>query len=112
MTRFKDFGTGTGVEATYDDIQFKLYEEDFFCMPFVQGSVLLGIVGSSGDSTGVRSADMIVEFFQQVLTDESWARFESLIHSKDRIVSIETLGEITGWIISEYSNRPEKQPEE
>lgn len=111
MTKFKDFGSGPS-NTDFETIEFKIYDESFTCMPQVQGAVLLGIVGSSGDDTGVRSATMITEFFQKVLTDESWARFDALINSKDKFVSIETLGEITGWIIQEYTDRPEKQPGE
>jgi hypothetical protein len=110
MTKFRDFGSGPSSE-NLEPISFKLHNEEFFCIPEIQGAVLLEIVGSTSDDNPAKSASMITEFFGKVLTDESYERFDKLITSKDRIVRIETLGEITGWIIEEYSNRPEKQPE-
>lgn len=94
-----------------EPISFKLHGEEFYCLPEIQGSVLLKMVGSTSDDNPARSASMITEFFDHVLTDESTVRFNELIESKDRTVSIQTLGEITGWIIEEYSDRPEEQPE-
>jgi hypothetical protein len=57
------------------------------------------------------AAKVITSFFKQVLQDESYARFDALLSDKDKIVSVETLGEITGWLMEEYTNRPEEQPE-
>jgi len=34
-----------------------------------------------------------------------------LLHDKDKIVDVETLGEITGWLIEQYTNRPTQRPE-
>jgi hypothetical protein len=110
MTKFRDFGTGTSSPES-EPISFKLHGEEFYCVPEIQGSVLLRMVGSTSDENPARSAAMITEFFEHVLTDESVVRFNELIESKDRTVSIQTLGEITGWVIEEYSDRPEAQPE-
>jgi hypothetical protein len=111
MTKFKDFGSG-GNTAEVEPIEFALHGETFECIPEIQGSVLLSIVGSTADGAPAASAALITSFFGKVLTDESAERFDALINSKDRIVSIQTLGEITGWIIEEYTNRPERQPED
>lgn len=111
MTRFKDFGSGNSGQDI-EPIKFKLHGEEFECIPEIQGSVLLTIVGNTGEDNPSASASMITDFFAQVLVDDSAKRFYELINSKDRIVSIETLGEITGWVIEEYTNRPEKQPED
>jgi hypothetical protein len=45
------------------------------------------------------------------LVDESYKRFSKLIRDKDRIVDASTLGEIVGWVVSQYGDRPESQPE-
>lgn len=109
MTRFKDFGSG-GDNPDVEPIEFQLHGEKFECRPQIQGSVLLGIVGSTADGNPAASAAVIVDFFSKVLVPESNERFQALINSEDKIVTVETLGEITGWIIEEYSNRPERQP--
>lgn len=109
MAKFKDFGSGPSMDQ-FEPINFRLHGEDFACLPAVQGSVILDLVKASSDEGGAASAEMITGFFQNVLTDESLLRFNALIHSKDKIVSIEQLGEITGWLVEEYTNRPEEQP--
>lgn len=109
MAKFKDFGAGPAI-SDYEPISFRLYGEEFNCIPAVQGSVILDLVSASADEAGAASAEMITGFFQSVLEDESLERFNALIHSKDKIVSIEQLGEITGWLVEEYTNRPEEQP--
>jgi hypothetical protein len=50
-------------------------------------------------------------FFEQVLLPESYTRFSALLESEDTIVTVETLGEISGWLVEVYAGRPEKEPE-
>lgn len=109
MTRFKDFGSGDA--KVTEPLSFKLYEEEFHCLPQVQGKLLLDLVSDSSDGDAVKSAAVIDKFFRYVLTDESYERFEKMLTGKETIVSVETLAEITGWLVEEYTNRPEEQPE-
>jgi hypothetical protein len=107
--RFKDFGKGTA--STPEPLSFKLYDEEFECVPQIQGTTMLNLVlESSSDEPGA-AAKVIVNFFKQVLKDESYTRFEALVNDKDKIVTVETLSEIVGWLITEYGDRPEEQPE-
>jgi hypothetical protein len=46
------------------------------------------------------------------MQEESYLRFEDLLQDKEKIVSVETLSEIVAWLIEEYGNRPEEQPED
>jgi len=111
MTRFKDFGAGTST-GEKAPLSFKLHGEEFTCMPEVQGKVLLDLVAKSGnDNDPAAAAAIISTFFNTVLYDESYARFDALLHSKDKIVNMETLAEITSWLVEEYAGRPEEQPE-
>lgn len=110
MARFKDFGSNFD-SAKKEDISFKLYEEEFFCIPAIQGKLLLSLVSESSSDDPVKSSGVIEKFFSHVLTDESLERFNILLESKEKIVSMETLAEITGWIVEQYSERPEEQPE-
>jgi hypothetical protein len=52
-----------------------------------------------------------LRFFRSVLTHESLVRFDALLDSKETVVSLETLTDISAWLIEEYTNRPEVQPE-
>lgn len=108
MTRFKDFGSG---KANSEPLSFKLHGETFNCVPEVQGKVLLDLVQQANPDDPAGSAGVITKFFSSVLEDESLARFNILAEDKHRIVTVDTLSEIVGWLMEEYSNRPEGQPE-
>jgi hypothetical protein len=102
--RFKDFGAGSAVTDT--PVSFKLHGEDFECYPALQGKMLLDLVANSDENDGAAIAKTIDSFFKAVLVEESYARFDILLRDPTRIVSVETLGEITSWLVEEYSSRP------
>lgn len=110
MSRFKDFGSGSANDNV-EPIQFKIHGEDFNCVPEVQGKVLLNIVAESSSEDPAKAASAINTFFDMVLLDESLERFNSLVEDKHRIVTVETLTEIIAWLMEQYTDRPEKQPE-
>jgi|TARA_B110000977_G_scaffold200698_1_gene292192 hypothetical protein len=110
MSKFKDFGAGSGTLAK-DPISFKLYDEDFNCVTAMPGRVLLDIVARSSSENTADQAAVINDFFSHVLLEESLERFNALVVDKERIVTAETLGEITGWLVEQYSDRPNQQPE-
>lgn len=107
--RFKDFGSGLVEDA--EPISFKLYGEEFHCVPQVQGKLLLDLVSDSSSEDPAKSSAVVTKFFGYVLTEESLERFDKLTLDKDKIVSVETLAEITAWLVEEYTNRPNQQPE-
>ena len=96
--RFKDFG-GSVVEKT--PLSFKIHGEEFHCREAIQGKVLLNIVANSDESDGAAIAKTINDFFELTLMPESL----------DKIVTVDTLGEITAWLVEQYSLRPTQQPE-
>lgn len=110
MAKFKDFGAGSGAIKT-DPISFKLHGEEFNCVSAIPGKVLLNIVAKSNSDNPADQATVINDFFSQVLVDESLKRFDALVVDKERIVTTETLGEITSWLVEQYSERPNQQPE-
>lgn len=110
MAKFKDFGAPTTENA--DPISFKLFDEEFNCVPVLPGKILLDMVAKSGSTDAAEQAGMINEFFSSVLTAESLLRFNFLIVDKERVVTTETLGEITGWLVEQYADRPNQQPED
>ena len=109
--RFKDFGAGKGNDTPAEPLSFKLHGEEFHCMPRMQGKVMLSIVENSSDEDPGASARSIRTFFERVLTDESFKQFDALLDDKEKIVTVETLSEIVAWLLEEYSNRPNQQPE-
>lgn len=108
--RFKDFGTGG--EVASEPITFKLHGEEFTAIPTIQGKVLMDLVSKSQSEDSIEAMNTISKFFSSVLVDESLERFDALLEDKERIVTMETLGEIIGWLVEEYSGRPNQQPED
>lgn len=110
MTRFKDFGAAADVER--EPISFALYGETFDCYPALQGKFLLDMVATSGNTDDpAAAAEVINKFFAKVLKPDSLERFTALIEDPERIVSVETLGEITGWLVEVYAARPTEEPQ-
>jgi len=108
--RFKDFGSGVS-DITKEPLVFKLYGEEYRCMPNVQGKVMLELVADSSSEDPAVSARTLATFFSKVLLKEDLEKFNELLDSQDKIVSVETLSEISAWLIEQYTSRPNQQPE-
>lgn len=109
MARFKDFGNG-GAVSSDEPVVFKLHGEEFHCVSNIQGKLLLELVSVPTDDA-VKSTEMTFKFFDHVLTEESLKRFKELLESKDKVVTLEAITEISTWLIEEYTNRPLPQSE-
>lgn len=110
MTKHRDFGSGKGV-GEKEPVSFKLYDEEFSCREQLQGKTLLDLVARSSSEDPAEAANTINSFFEQVLLPESFTRFSALITHPEKIVTVETLGEISGWLVEVYAARPEGEPE-
>lgn len=107
-TRFKDFGAP---EVNAEPLSFALFGETFNCIPSLPGKFLLDLVAESNSEDPAASANVVSKFFNTVLTDESRDRFNELAIDPNRVVPVETLSDITAWLVEEYSARPTEQPE-
>jgi hypothetical protein len=107
--KFKDFGDG-GVVLS-EPISFKLYGQDFHCKPAIQGKVLLDMVTTASSEDQGAATAVIMNFFNATLTAESKKDFDALLATEDKIVTVEALGEITAWLVEQYSGRPQQGPE-
>lgn len=107
--RFKNFGSEDHINK--EPISFELHGEEFHCKPAVQGKVLLEIVANMDADDSGYVAKTVSKFFEYTLIPESYERFDALLHDPDKIVTVETLGEITTWLLSEYTERPTQRPE-
>ena len=108
MSRFKDFGSPENAEGL-EKFSFKLYDEEFSCKPRMQGKVLLRFAADSQSEEGSKSSEAILSFFDEVLLPESKEKFHALLEDEFKIVSVETLGEILGWIVEAYAARPTQE---
>jgi hypothetical protein len=109
MTRFKDFGSGDA-NVNAEPISFKLHGEDFHCAKQIQGKAMLSLIANSSSDDATRNAEAVESFFKNVLLPESYTRFAALQESQDKVVTVDTLAEITSWLVEEYSSRPTDRP--
>jgi hypothetical protein len=110
MAKFKDFGTPDFSNA--EPISFKLCDEDFTCRPQIPGKTMLDLASKTSDQENPGEAGKVIEkFFSTVLVPESLERFNILCDDPERIVHMETLMDIIGWLVETYSERPTKRPE-
>lgn len=106
-SRFKDFGKTQTLDE-YEPLGFSLNGEDFQCRPALPGAQLLDFVRRADAESGGAAAEAIVEFLEDSLEEADRERFTTMIRDPDVIVEVETLGEIAGWIVEQYTNRPTK----
>lgn len=89
------------------------FTEKFTCQAVIPPGVLVDLVGAFGpvDDDGNRKLNVAVinDFFAATLDEESGARFAALIRDKNRVVEIDTLGEIVMWLSEEVLGRPTTQ---
>lgn len=110
MARFKDFGSPAADRN--EPLTFRIYGETFHAVGSIQGKTLMGLIKESTSEDPAESAAMVLGFFDKVLIPESLVRFNELLDSQDKIVPVETLAEIVGWLVEEYSGRPEEPRED
>jgi len=106
--RFKDFGLGGEVDKT--PLSFKLHDEEFNCRPSLQGKVLLSMVGAADSDDPTAMAKMMDDFFGVALIEGDSDRFKALLEDPEKVVTVETLAEIVGWLVEQYTARPTQQP--
>jgi hypothetical protein len=107
--RFRDFGKTKTVHE-YEPLDFALNGQEFHCVSAIPGAVLLDFVRRADSDSGGASASAITDFFRQVLAEEDRDRFTELVTDPEQIVELEILGEIAGWLVEQYSERPTREP--
>lgn len=105
--RFKDFGSAS--DLPQEPLSFKLHGEEFHCYPNLQGKVLLDLASNSSEDDGAAAARTMTDFFAAAMKPESHERFDKLLNDPERIVTVEVLGDITAWLVEEYSSRPTQE---
>jgi hypothetical protein len=89
------------------------WQERFTTVPEAPAGVLDDLMSSvSVDADGRQSWNRVslMRFMRGVLVEEDVVRFDRLAHDKDRIVSLETLGDVMVWLAEELSGRPSSRP--
>ena len=98
----KQFGTTKAQPVEESEIGFVLGEQSYVCKPQVQGAVILDFI-SAADDSNVGAASRIMPFFKKVLTESEYKRFDAQVNGDDEIIEMETLSEIVGYLIEEYT---------
>lgn len=105
--RHKNFGTTATIED-FAPLGFMINEQEFICRPALPGSILLDLVRRADGSSGAMAAEAVVEFLTLSIDEADRTKWDELLADPDRIVQMETLGEIAGWLVEQYTARPTK----
>lgn len=89
-----------------DRITFELADKEFKCRAVLPGWLLLKFVAMSATDKRGSDAGALFQFFRDVLEPASYDEFETLVSGDEYMIEMETLGEISSWLIGEYTNRP------
>lgn len=111
MARSKVFSGGTDI-SEFEDLEFELNQHKFSCLPAIQGSVLLEFVRDADSADGASSAKALYNFLESSMTQEEYARLQTVLHDPKVIIDVELIGEIVSWLVEEYSSRPTTRPED
>jgi hypothetical protein len=109
VPRHKDFSGGTKIED-FEPLTFTLNGQKFECVPAIQGSVLLEFVAAADGESGGAAANALYKFFRDTMTREEYERFDLMLKDPEVIIDMETIGEIAGWLVEEYTARPTRRP--
>jgi hypothetical protein len=113
--RFFDFGSED--RSQDEPLSFKLEGQTFHAVPNIPGKLMIEFAAASQNAGDGEDADqsaaiaIIGTFFNRVLKPESAKRFNDLLESTETVITMERLGKIVEWLMTEYSGRPEEQPE-
>lgn len=106
--RFKDFGRPVKQDEL-EPVAFSLYGETFNCYKQIHGVTLLRFVKQASSEDGSETTDAMLGIFEKVMPREEYERFEALCDDPDTVVPVETLGDIIGFLMECYSDRPKEE---
>lgn len=107
MVQFRDFGSPVDSD---EPVVFMLYGQRFSCVPAMQGTDLIEIIGGAVSENPAENTRAILDFFKRVLRPEDRERFDAMTHSEGTIVPMDTLSDIMGWLTEVYTGRPTEPP--
>lgn len=105
--RHKDFGAKQA--STDEPVTFTLDGEDFTCRPRVQGGLILKFVHDADSDSGGKAAGALTWFIRKALVKDDRERFDTLLEDEDRLIDVETIGEVAAWLMEMYAGRPTGQ---
>lgn len=89
------------------------WAESFTCVPVAPAGVLDDMAASvvvDGQGRMTWNQVSLLRFLRGVLLDDDAERLDRLVHDKDRVVELQTLGEITLWLAEELVGPPTTRP--
>lgn len=84
---------------------FSVAGHEFKCLPDPPSGVLLELVGVVGQDVAVQARG-IIAFLEGCLTEADVEQFRTVIHAKDIVIPLATLGSIAEWLAEVYAGRP------
>lgn len=106
--RHKDFGRPVNTDEL-EPVTFDLYGETYTCYKQIHGVTLLRFVKDANSEDGAKAPEAMLGIFERVMPPEEYKKFEALCNDPETVVPVDTLGEIIGWLLEIYADRPTKR---
>jgi hypothetical protein len=94
-------------EAPVEPIEFELVKgETFEAYGEVSGAVTLEFIAATSGEDSAQTAKGLLAYLKASMDEDNYKRFNTIIHSPNHRIKIETLSEIVAHLIEERSSRP------
>ncbi len=106
--KVKSFATPVEGDDTQvaEPIVFELAGKQLEAYGEVSGAVLLDFISNSGGDVPAETAKAIMSYLKDSMDAENYKQFQAITRDPKKIIKIETLSEIVGYLIEERSSRP------
>lgn len=91
--------------STADPPTFSIADREFKCLPEPPAGVLTDFLATAHGDVAVKLSGL-VGFISGCLSDAEAEAFELLLHDKDTVVPLATLGDIAQWLAEVFTGRP------
>lgn len=111
--RHRTFGSrnkkASKAPVTFDiegvDTEDNEYVEAFTARPTIPGIAIMEFADKGASGAGMGA---MLELYEAAMEEEEYKRFDKFVHDPKNIVELETLTELAGYLVEEYTSRPTK----
>jgi hypothetical protein len=102
--KIKSFSSASKEVA--EPIPFELEGETFEAYGQVPGAVLLDFIAASQQEDNSGTAGAILGYLKSSMDKDNFKRFDALTRDPEKVIELQVLADIVGYLIEERSSRP------
>lgn len=105
MARTKSFSTHTGTPA--EPVELVINDKTFHCQETMPGQTMLDFLAGTSSEDPASMAGAVEKIFEEAIVPEEYEEWSTYIRARENNVSLDKLSEMAGWLVEEYSGRPQ-----